>query len=1160
MARPKNYDVEGVSFHKLTKGGLIGYSSNPYFSIPPYQRQYTWKAPQVLRLLGDVYDYFSEACEENKKRKSGNEEDEGSAFSEKFIGAFILVEKSPEIKRPKTVFEVVDGQQRLTTLCLTVAAGIRVLLEISEKIAALRENEAIDLELSRFARRLNRAFVQQTREKMTMLYESSNEHNYAPNLFREECDIPEQKPYNGSVKKINSKREMPKSCEISEMTNDEVEATYKSPTARFFFYFAKAYEDLSDKDSSRQTISEVLSFLRKSEEYLVYKEEGEENLCYKSNYELAYKFLSQLSLGMVYDDAAEKLPFNENLAVENQYDPPKPMPERIEDCLLPTSDLRDTLEDLIEEFPQDESPVGNDLRKLMSAALYVFSYLDFLVNRVSIAVISGNKETALDLFETMNTAGQPLGCVETFIPEVYQTIYRLEDSVSAKKNTLLERKFSFGIHQCKSLKEIILEIQKTFGVDKNRNNVPQVVIWFTLVCFGKKVGKNFSIQRSELTKNFRAFIGFDHGHFIFDVDSTWSRIYEFLSLFSFVGKWWVYCYGEVKNLDRKRKVSVEKRFEGNWAFDNEYLPKELEDKIGDEIDRSDLNIFNLCLLFLIRAGQSLSIAIIGRFYIQLLKDPSVANFKELVKAAKAVAAFTAVWLSGEIGSTQYAETQRRTMVHKGADYKSKQIPGELAYFCSASGSSGNNVTAEQLKKSFISGYEVKNGSFSLKMWIKKLPISQLASMRKEVNRFLLLLYWHCSDFKDCYESIGIRDQADKSMNFLTGEKWNVLSELEIEHIVPQEPKSEDWTLDFDPNSFDGKQIINEIGNTTLLPKKLNVYASNNSWEYKRHLYDIVCVTKEDERKKRVDELSEIPAKERTTIKNQLNELYDGFEEVDTFLVSSVRHVEHWSKSVIQTRTKAIAHIVWPLLSEWLGRPEKFDKKAFEALLVGEVAPAATSVSAPTAVSTSAPEVKGERKPKAVAEVTAPSNAVAFAPDAVPTPAPKGKRGRKPKTVAEVTAPSNVAAPVPAPDVVPTPAPKAKRGRKPKTVAEVTALTNVASDDVHESLRPFFDVIPRAVWTRIENTRLTIDNASAYLSVRVEEDKTIVEMGHRGQGQRLRSESEGTLPAFVKLEKFPGADWKCEGKVFVYTGTAPEAEKTLVGLVKKRKSRFVEKQP
>lgn len=1082
MIRPKNYDVEGVSFHKLTKEALKGYSSNPYFSIPPYQRKYTWKDPQVLRLLGDVYDYFSEACEENKKRKSGKEEDEGSAFSEKFIGAFILVEKSPEIKRSKTVFEVVDGQQRLTTLCLAVAAGIKVLLEISEKIAALREDESSDSKLSAFARKLNKAFVQQTRDKMTMLYvyESSNEDNYAPNLFREECDVPDRKPYDNSVKKPDQKKDMPKSCEISEMTDDEVEATYKSPTARFFFYYAQANEILSDKDFSRQKISDVLSILRKGEKYLVYKEEGEENLCYESSYELAYKFLSQLSSGMVYDDAAEKLPFNRDLAVENQYDP-KPMSEHIEDCLLPGSNLRD-MEDLIEEFPQEESPASNDLRKLMSAALYVFSYLDFLVNRVSIAVISGKKETALDLFRTMNTAGQPLGCIETFIPEVYQAIYRLEESVSAKKNTLLDREFSFGIHQRKSLKEVILEIQKTFGIAKNRDNVPQVVIWFSLICFGRKVGKNFSIQRSELAKNFRTFIGSDRGHFTSDADTAWERIYEFVSLFSFVGKWWVYCYGAPKNLDGNRNVSVEKRFEGSWAFGNGYLPKELEDEVDDEIDRSDLNVFNLCLLFLIRAGQSLSIAIIGRYYVQLLKEPNVANFRELVKAAKAVAAFTAVWLSGEIGSTQYAETQRRTMVHNSADYTSKQTPGELAYFWKASGSSGENATAEQLQKSFISGYELKNGAFSLKTWIQKLPISQLASMRKEVNRFLLLLYWHCSDSRDYYESFGIREPLDKSStDFLSGEKWNVLSGLEIEHIVPQEATPENWMLDFDPKSSDGKRVLNEIGNTTLLPKKLNVYASNKSWQYKRHLYDIVCVTKNDEREKQLDDLSDIKDGERETIKKQLNVLYKDFKKADTVLVASVRHVEQWNQSVIQTRTEAIARIVWPLLSEWLGRREEFDKKAFEALLAGKVAPSASA-----------------------------------------------------------------------------PADKAERETKPKEVAEATAQSNVESDDVQENLRPFFGVIPRASWTKIEREKLTIDNASAYLSVRIEEGKTIVEMGRRGQGKRLRSEK--TLPASVSLEKISGADQMCEGDVFVYTGTGPEAEETLVGLVKKRRNRFLENQP
>lgn len=124
------------------------------------------------------------------------------------------------------------------------------------------------------------------------------------------------------------------------------------------------------------------------------------------------------------------------------------------------------------------------------------------------------------------------------------------------------------------------------------------------------------------------------------------------------------------------------------------------------------------------------------------------------------------------------------------------------------------------------------------------------------------------------------------------------------------------------------------------------------------------------------------------------------------------------------------------------------------------------------------------------------------------------------------------------------------------VAEVPVHSNTTSDDVHESLRPFFDVIPRDAWMKIEGTRLTIDNASAYLSIRVEGDMTIVEIGRRGQGRRLRSEK--TLPPSVKFEKIPGADRKCVGEVYVFSGTGPEAEKKLVGLVNKRKDRFVEK--
>ena len=1071
MGKTKNFSVKGMSFYELTQAGPDG-SAQPYFCIPPYQRQYTWEPPQVMQLLGDVYDYFLESCEA-----------ETGSFAEKFIGAFIIVEKESSAKQLKTVYDVIDGQQRLTTLSLIVAAAVKVLLEIAVKIADLAEHSSTsDPELKENAEELNRKIKDKVVDTIKMLYDASYTDLYAPKLFRENDDIPVR---DDADSEEDSKVFLPKECKIRKTSDAEVEACYKSPTARFFFYLTKVNAFLCNWNPTLSDFANALSTICAGEKYLVSldnknkknkKNKRDQQQCYKSNYELAYAFLLELSLGMRNDGDIESLRFNENLNDESQYDP-RPMPESVKDSISVGSSLLRILKDLRAIFSSKGLPDNSKLKDLATEALYVISYLEFLSERVSIAVISGNNETALDLFETMNTAGQPLGSIETFIPEVYQTVAKLEKNIPGiKKNDLLEKESAFGVIQDSSIKDILGDIQTILGVGKNRAGVSQVVIWFSLICFGRKVGKNFSIQRSEMKKNFRAFVDSNDRSFAEDADKSWREIYEFVSLLLFVGKWWVYCYGELSNLEAIQDVPVANRFESNWAFDNGFLPEDLQ----DQIEQSEIDVFNFCLLFLIRAGQSLSVAIIGRYYVQLLSDPNVFNLRQLVKAAKAVAAFTAVWLSGEKGSTQYAETQRRTMAHEVDVKKVKQAPGKLAYFRKTSRSSGERVTAEQLQKSFINGYEVQNKSFALKTWIDKLPGSELASQRKEVNRFLLLLYWHSSSSKKCYQSFGIRDYADKpNINFLTGKMWNILSKLEIEHIVPQEPNG--WKLDFDPNSTEGKRFLNEIGNTTLLPKKLNVYASNNLWEYKQRLYDIVCASNSYERKEIFNSLGKIPESDRKTISKQLEQLDKEIREVDTVLVDSVRNITAWNSSVVQTRTEAIARIVWPLLSEWLGRPEKFDKNAFEALLAGEVAPSASAS-----------------------------------------------------------------------------ADKAERETKPKEVAEATAQSNVESDDVQEKLRPFFGVIPRASWTKIEREKLTIDNASSYLSVRIEEGKTIVEMGRRGQGKRLRSEK--TLPASVSLEKISGADRMCEGDVFVYTGTGPEAEETLVGLVKKRRNRFVENQP
>ncbi|WP_372571709.1 DUF262 domain-containing protein [Ruegeria jejuensis] len=68
------------------------------YEIPPYQRPYSWEKGNVEQLLEDVWDAF-EADDE-----------------EYFIGSLITIERSKD-----ELYDVVDGQQRLTTLNLIFA-------------------------------------------------------------------------------------------------------------------------------------------------------------------------------------------------------------------------------------------------------------------------------------------------------------------------------------------------------------------------------------------------------------------------------------------------------------------------------------------------------------------------------------------------------------------------------------------------------------------------------------------------------------------------------------------------------------------------------------------------------------------------------------------------------------------------------------------------------------------------------------------------------------------------------------------------------------------------------------------------------------------------------------------------------------------------------
>lgn len=97
---------------------------NDFYVIPSYQREYVWGEEEVREFVEDIYNEFSANTFES--------------VYEYFIGSIIVC------ARPDSLYEVIDGQQRMTTAYLLLCAIRDRVLSInpSERIEALKSQIA----------------------------------------------------------------------------------------------------------------------------------------------------------------------------------------------------------------------------------------------------------------------------------------------------------------------------------------------------------------------------------------------------------------------------------------------------------------------------------------------------------------------------------------------------------------------------------------------------------------------------------------------------------------------------------------------------------------------------------------------------------------------------------------------------------------------------------------------------------------------------------------------------------------------------------------------------------------------------------------------------------------------------------------------------------
>lgn len=110
---PPTFDPDGV--HAIPVGKLFSPDASRY-SIPLYQRNYTWGEEQIHRLIHDVLD-----------------EAERDDANDYFLGNLVVAPPA----YPDEPFDVIDGQQRLTTLYILLTK-LRTIPEVQRQISQLQ--------------------------------------------------------------------------------------------------------------------------------------------------------------------------------------------------------------------------------------------------------------------------------------------------------------------------------------------------------------------------------------------------------------------------------------------------------------------------------------------------------------------------------------------------------------------------------------------------------------------------------------------------------------------------------------------------------------------------------------------------------------------------------------------------------------------------------------------------------------------------------------------------------------------------------------------------------------------------------------------------------------------------------------------------------------
>lgn len=686
----------------LHMGGSAG------FRIPIYQRAYAWRDENIKRLFEDMAHGL---------RSLGDSTDTVT-----FLGTIILVEehRRSEPSFDGASFSVVDGQQRLTTICLAAC----VLARKIDQIQAQLEEEWPEGEFGVWLKNESSLVAGELQACMVNTpggFGKPEAYQLIPRLVREDVDS--------------------RGRTLSE-------ARYVSPVAKYIFSLARYFLDstgadfefnVDDLGESGKELFERLSLIEKE------IEQFEDGSAFEAN------------------DLPEISSF---LSLENY-----------RGALFPKAVT------LGESFRRVNQECNNCEDDNILRLLRLITVGNYLLHRLAITrVEADNEDYAFDIFDALNTTGEPLTAIETFKPLVIRREQTDTDGGYSRSES------------CEYFNKIELQVENFPSNDARQRESRQVITLLALYAQGKKVSESLNAQRSYLRR-------------AYDQEAVGANGRRRL----------VRAFFDVAEYRRRL-----------WSRDQ--LPNELRD-LGEK--RSEV-LF--CLDFIRDLGNSLTIPILTRYLYEAERSGDLTIFADIVLA---VTAFL-VLRRGATGVTQGIDDDYRNLMRKGRPGQGNWTPLKLGLERDIT-----ELPSVDEFKSYLRSYlsqrriEIENKND----WVIRFSQQpHFKTGKTSLCKFFLLTAAHNavvdSENKHLLKKI---DRHDPMLEYRTLDQWRNPNFASTEHIAPQS-RHPNWTNEIYEDIYQDVNAINTVGNLTLLPREENSAAGNSSWSRKKLFYG-ACLTR-----------------------------------------------------------------------------------------------------------------------------------------------------------------------------------------------------------------------------------------------------------------------------------------------------------------------------